>query len=366
MDFINKIRDLSERIPKLREQIQTEEATKTAFIMPFIQALEYDVFNPSEVVPEFIADIGIKKGEKVDYAIIMEGKPKILIECKCCGQDLDKHNNQLYRYFSSTDAKFAIITDGIVYKFYTELDEKNKLDSKPFFIFDMLDFDENQVNELKKFCKSSFDEEAITSTASELKYTREIKNLLIAEYNLPSEEFVRLFAKKVYEGILNKPNLEKFERLTKKAFKQFVNELMNQRFRSALVRETPEKEDKEINEVKDEKEEREIVTTIEELEGFAIVKSILMGNIELERVFYRDNLSYFNILLDNSIRKTLCRLHFNTKQKYISFLDENKKDNKYPIENLNEIYKYSDLILQSLKKLLNQDKDLKSENLLKN
>lgn len=347
MDFIDKINDLSERILKLKDQIKTEEATKTAFIMPFIQALEYDVFNPNELIPEFIADIGTKKGEKVDYAIVLDNKPKILIECKCCGENLDKHNSQLYRYYSCTDARFAIITDGIIYKFYTELEEKNKLDSKPFFIFNMLDFDEIQVNELKKFCKTKFDEETITSTASELKYTREIKNLLSAEYNNPSEEFIRLFAKKVYDGILNKQNLEKFERLTHKAFKQFVNELMNERFKSALVKDTTEKEN-----IIENKEDKEITTTVQELEGFAIIKSILRGKVELERIFYRDNFSYFNILLDNNIRKTLCRLYFNKKQKYIAFIDENKKENKISIENLDAIYNHSELIEKSLNNII--------------
>ncbi len=78
MDFIDRIRDLSTRIPKQLEHIQTEEATKNALIMPFISALGYNVFDPTEVVPEFTADVGIKKGEKVDYAIHLDGKPIML------------------------------------------------------------------------------------------------------------------------------------------------------------------------------------------------------------------------------------------------------------------------------------------------
>lgn len=350
MDFADKIKQLSERILNLKEKVETEEATKNAFIMPFIQALEYDIFNPNEVVPEFVADVGVKKGEKVDYAIIMENQPAILIECKCCNDNLEKHGSQLYRYFSVTKSKFAILTNGIIYKFYTDLDETNKLDKKPFFIFNMLDFDDNQVLELKKFCKSSFNVENILSTASELKYTREVKNLFYSEYNKPSEEFIRFFASKTYEGRLTQPIIEKFGGITQKAFKHFVNELMNERFQSALVQETPNKE------VKDEKQDvagkkPEVETTIEELEGFAIIKSILRGKIELERLAYRDNLSYFNVLLDDNIRKTLCRLHFNTKQKYISFIDENKKENKVPIEKLDDIYNHTDLIKQALDKI---------------
>ena len=91
MDFKDQIKILADRVSKLKEQILTEEATKNAFIMPFIQALGYDVFNPLEVVPEYITDIGTKKGEKIDYAIFRDGEPILLIECKHWGQDLSLH-----------------------------------------------------------------------------------------------------------------------------------------------------------------------------------------------------------------------------------------------------------------------------------
>ena len=99
MDFKDQIKLLSERVIKLKENTQTEEATKTAFIMPFLQTLGYDVFDPTEVVPEYTCDLGIKKGEKIDYAIHKDGQPIILIECKHWKEDLTSHNGQLFRYF---------------------------------------------------------------------------------------------------------------------------------------------------------------------------------------------------------------------------------------------------------------------------
>ena len=122
------VQSIAERIKKNQQFIQTEEATKTAFIMPFLQLLGYDVFNPTEVVPEFTADVGIKEGEKVDYAIVLNGQPEILIECKMCGHELNAANeNQLLRYFHASKAKFGILTNGVVYKFYTDLAEPNKM-----------------------------------------------------------------------------------------------------------------------------------------------------------------------------------------------------------------------------------------------
>ncbi|HEU5376404.1 MAG TPA: type I restriction endonuclease, partial [Ktedonobacteraceae bacterium] len=219
MDFIEVLQNLSSKILKQKNLIQTEEATKNAFIMPFISALGYDVFDPSEVIPEFIADVGIKKGEKVDYAIKQDGKIIMLFECKGCNGVLDDgHASQLYRYFSVTEARIAVLTDGINYKFYTDIEQPNKMDSRPFMEFNMLDIQEPLVVELKRLTKQAFNLEAILTVASELKYTREIKHILNDQLNAPSEEFVRFLASQVYSGKLTATVREQFAGITKSAF----------------------------------------------------------------------------------------------------------------------------------------------------
>ena len=101
MDFADRIRELASQVQRLLPNVRTEEATKHALVMPFIAALGYNVFDPTEVTPELIAYVGVKKGEKVDYAILREGQPVILFECKHHAADLRKdHASQLYRYFS--------------------------------------------------------------------------------------------------------------------------------------------------------------------------------------------------------------------------------------------------------------------------
>jgi hypothetical protein len=185
MDFKDQIKQLGDRILKLKEQIATEEATKNAFIMPMLQILGYDVFNPLEIVPEFTCDIGTKKGEKIDYAVIRDGHPIILIECKHWKQNLDLHDAQLLRYYTVSKAKFGVITNGIKYRMFTDLDAPNKMDEKPFFEFDLSDMRENQIEILKDlFHKSYFDQENIVNTASELKYTNE-KSLTISKPKFP-------------------------------------------------------------------------------------------------------------------------------------------------------------------------------------
>lgn len=171
MEFNDVIKQFSERILSLKDTITTEESTKMSLVVPLFQLLGYDVFNPNEFCPEYIADVGIKKGEKVDYAILENGQPNILVECKSCSEQLDKHSSQLFRYFGTSPAKFGILTNGIIYRFYTDLEESNKMDLVPFLEIDMENLKDSSINELKKFCKDNFDKDKIFSTAEELKYS---------------------------------------------------------------------------------------------------------------------------------------------------------------------------------------------------
>ncbi len=164
MDFVDALRQFARKIEALAQQIKTEEATKHSLILPLIQLLGYDVFDPNEVVPEFTSDVGTKKGEKVDYAIMVKHKPAILIEAKPYGDPLTTHDSQLFRYFAATEAKFAILTNGTLYKFYSDLQEPNKMDDTPFLEFDMLNIKEALVPELKKFHKENFDPDSLYST----------------------------------------------------------------------------------------------------------------------------------------------------------------------------------------------------------
>lgn len=349
MDFKDEIKQFGDRVEKLKHQIQTEEATKNAFIMPFINALGYDVFNPLEVVPEFIADIGIKKGEKVDYAICKDGQPTILVECKHWSENLDPHNSQLFRYFHTTKAKFGVLSNGIVFRFYTDLVEKNKMDEKPFLEFDVTDIKDNQIEELKKFHKSYFDVDNIVNTASELKFMNELKTFINAEFNNPTDAFVRHFAKQAYTGILTAKLMEQFTALTKKSIQQYINDLITERLKFALKKEN----DVELITVATEQKttavpeiinDSKIITTPEEIEGFMIVKTILRQKINAKRVVYRDAQSYFAILLDDNNRKTICRLYLDGSKKYFAFIDEQKKEVKKEIESIDDIFFHAETL----------------------
>jgi hypothetical protein len=340
MDLIERLRELSARIPQQLEHIETEEATKNALIMPFMSALGYDVFNPLEILPEFTADIGIKKGEKVDYAVKKDQQIIMLIECKFHKVNLaEEHTSQLYRYFSVTEARFGIITNGIIYQFFSDIDEPNKMDSKPFFEFNILNFQPHHIKELNKFTKSAFSLEEILNTASNLKYTGAIKKILEEELESPSENFVKFFATQIYTGKVTKVVINQFVNIVKDSAKQLITEKINDLIESAINK--PIEQTKEVKELPIEEKESNngIVTTQEEIDGFNIVRGILSQVIDLDKVTMRDTKSYCGILFDDNNRKPICRLYFNTSQKYLA-LFSNKKETKIPINNLTDIFNY--------------------------
>lgn len=351
MDFKDYCKQLAERVSNLKEQIATEEATKNAFIMPFIQMLGYDVFNPMEVIPEMDCDLVKKKGEKIDYAIMKDGEPIMLIECKHWKQDLNLHDNQLKKYFVASKARFGVITNGIVYRFYTDLIKTNIMDDSPFLEVDMENLKESHIEELKKFHKSYFDIDNILSTASELKYMSELKSLIKSEFSEPSVELVRLFTKQVYGGVVNQKVLEQFTDLVKRSLANHINDVMSERLNVA-INITEEPAQQPIQEQTAEEPTSKIVTTKEELEAFYIVKAILRNVIPAERITYRDAQSYFAIFIDDNNRKPVCRLYLNKTSNVIGIFNQDKNEIKHKIETLDEIYNYQEDLITAIQKYL--------------
>jgi hypothetical protein len=315
--------------------------------MPFIQTLGYDVFNPLEVVPEFIADIGIKKGEKVDYAILKDGDPIILIECKHWSADLNPHNSQLFRYFHTTKAKFGILTNGIAFRFYTDLVEPNKMDEKPFFELRIDDIKDAQIEKLKEFHKSYFNLDTILNTASELKYMSELRNLIVKEMSEPTDEITRYFAKAVYPSIVTPKVLDQFRSLLKRSFNQYINDAINERLKTALATEQQKEEEISKEDLTTTNGETKIQTTADEMEGYYIVRAIVCAKVKVTRVAHRDQQTYFGILLDDNNRKPICRLHFNGKKKLVSFFDTGKEE-KVELSTNSDLYAYSSRLIKTI------------------
>jgi hypothetical protein len=350
MDLIDQLRTLASRIANTKSLIQTEEATKNAMVMPFIQLLGYNVFDPTEVTPELIADIGTKKGEKVDYAILRDGQPIMLFECKKCGSDLSiNHAGQLFRYFHVTSARFGVLTNGLVYRFFTDLEHPNKMDETPFFEFGILDFKDRDVEELKKFAKTVFDVDTIMTTANDLKYTRAIQARL-AEWTVnPSEDFVRVLSADLLGGKRFTPTTrEQFTQIAKRAFEQLLSQRINERLKGAMTAELPLAPDPAPI-IPPPGDAAPIVTTAEEIEGLHIVRAILRGVVSPRRIVMRDNQSYCAILLDDNNRKPVCRLRFNNTEKLaVGIFNADKTEERFPLDQIDDLYRYADQLRSSV------------------
>lgn len=344
MELKLKLEQLHQRVDSLKDQINTEEATKNAFVMPFIQILGYDIFNPTEVIPEFICDIGTKKGEKVDYVIKNNGEPILIIECKHWKENVDAHNSQLHRYYHVSKARFGVLTNGHTYNFYADLEKPNIMDEKPFFTLDLSDLKDSSIKILENFTKTDYSLENILDSAEAMKYIKAIRKEFEQELIEPSDEFIRILVNKFFDKPLIASRMVTFREYTKKAITNTINDSISLRLKSALnINENIAKEQHLENPqpIDENVENPKFITTEEELEGFQIVKAILREEIPTERIAYRDTQSYFGILLDDNNRKPLARLHFNTINKYLE-LFHNGKDagEKILLNSIDEIYNY--------------------------
>lgn len=195
---VDRLASLANKIESSKHLIKSEEHTKMAYIMPFIQLLGYDVNSPFEVVPEYTCDFGVKKGEKVDYCIMSNNKPYILVECKDCRSALTKENiSQLYRYFSVSSAKLAILTNGIDYMLFTDSVEPNKMDIDPFYKFNLLKIAEGDIDIISMLHKNNISDKGILSFSRNSLCKQELENWVQSERNGISKSFITFIRKTI-------------------------------------------------------------------------------------------------------------------------------------------------------------------------
>ena len=351
--FEDDIKEFSERAKAIKKNIKTEEATKTSLIMPMFQLLGYDIFNTTEFCPEFTADVGVKKGERVDYAIFRDGDVEILIECKSCTDSFDstesveKYANQLYRYFNATPAKIGILTNGLIYKFYSDIEKPNVMDLSPFLEIDLLKLKDIHITELERFCKENFNRTEIVNNAEDLKCAASIKDRLASLLSEPDDEFVKLMISDFYNGVKTQKILDKYRPIVKQAFTKFITDLMTSRFTAAISEpEIANENDTSI----DDNNVSKIVTTEMEIEAFYIIRGMLVGTVPIEDIFFRDTESYFGVLYKDNNRKPICRLILEGNKPQILIPDENKNFSRIYITDLNQLYKLKNKLIKVVKR----------------
>jgi len=334
MSFKEDVVDLAKRAVSAQAVAQTEEATKNAIVMPFLRTLGFDVFDPTQVVPEYIADVGLKKGEKIDYAVFIGGKLEYLVEAKSVSVNLrDAQYSQLFRYFAAKDAKIAILTNGLNFWFFTDIDAENKMDQQPFFRFDLLSYDENDLRDLEKFHKDKFSIEAVRSSAAALKHLRGAMSFIEGQWKDPDDDFVRYIAKSFYEGKLTTQVVDSLKPTVRRAFDDLFRLKAREKIDVAFNGDetpAPPTASGDMDEG--------LQPTPDEMQGFLIVRAIAAELVEVERIVSRDAQSYFAILFDDNNRKPVVRLHFNGRTKFVEVFDAAKAAARHNIERVEDIF----------------------------
>lgn len=247
-DFKTKLERQATRVKLHSSNIATEEATKNALIMPLIDMLGYDVFDPLEVVPEHTADILDKKGEKVDYAIFDAGQVSIIIECKSCKFGLNRHNiHQLYRYFPTVSAKIAILTNGITWMFFSDIQRRNIMDTAPFFVFDLKEYTNRDVAIMQSFRKENFDATEILGRANSYMHRKQVHDFLRTLITDPPTKFVQYITASLYRGRRTKKVVDEFKGLIVDEFSAICNELGGSSMSVDVKVREPHKSDLHIN-----------------------------------------------------------------------------------------------------------------------
>lgn len=336
---------LAEQVRRRQPHIRGEESTKQSLILPFLSVLGYDVHDPTEVEPEYVADFAKRRSggpmEKVDYAIRREGSPVIFVECKAVDCEPRSHNGQLSRYFNATPSvPVAVLSNGLRYVFYTDLQEKNILSEQPFFEFNILSFTANDSDVLESFTRARFDPLTIRERAEEIIYTSKIITYMGDLLRSPSDSFTRF--------VLSELNMFAGQRITARLVEKFIPTIRHA-IQTALL-------DMATRSIREHGAERvepppapapskpepipvsapakpeataapaaptpkatvgQIVTTPEELESYEIVRSICADSTLQVPVVYRDTSQWFTISA-GSPRKWFVRLFFNQKRKSIA------------------------------------------------
>lgn len=337
--FIQKITD---RYKKSGNLIQNEEQTKTSLIKPFFDTvLGFDTSDPFEFQAEYQASFKDLK-DKVDYAAFVNGKPAIIIECKPLQDQLgSRREEQLARYFTNkVEARIAILTNGIIYKFYSDLLEKNVMDNDPFFTFNLLEFTDEDLAKLERFSKNNFDIQSIINSEKAKFETKKLFQILVKNLSEVNEDLVKKVLYDLGFSRSSKQLIEEYQLKISEIYLSAITEVQSELISKQQLAAASEKELKESG----------IETTDIEKDAFLIFKTIFMQEgITADRISNKDFKQFFNIILDGKQSNVLVKLYLNNPKNL--FFQLGKEEGKYSINSIDDILNYSKEIKRFIKSL---------------
>lgn len=292
--------------------VGNEQATKEHLIGPFFSELGWKR-DPKTWRAEYDADFnGKRKGEKVDYAVLQNNEPIMLIECKAYSpkeKSLAARDGQLARYFAATSAKISVITNGVVYRFFTDLEKDNIQDLEPFFIFDCAAPTKTDIDALERFTAARFDAKLIREWASDHQFTSRLKRFLSSMVTRPNDTpgLAHYLLEHTYAGPRSQRIVQRVNEQIPDIMNEVLGEVIRDRFASASQGSTSELSDNGV------------VTTDEEKAAYASIQGILAGaGRNLEELTFVDKKNWMNV---SHRRKGnwFVRLCFNEEPKSVLF-----------------------------------------------
>ncbi len=332
MEYNNTLIKFAAKVKEKKHSCATEEATKHSLILPFIQILGYDIFDPTEVVPEVDCDLK-HTGERIDYIVERDGRHQILIECKHWKQNLDKHVMQLGAYFAASDARIGILTNGVEYRFFTDLEKVNLMDEKPFLVVDMENLKETDVDWLCEFRKGSFNAVRITDKALQQVRLQKLKSLVADELSDPSIAFTRHFARMIFPSSPNTKAVEAIRPLLVKAIGEVTGKT------PAPIPGVPD----------------------DETELLKAVTTALNGIVSPDRIVWKENQQYSTVRLDGSEWRPICRIKYTKWAKWImvthwdASTERLSQGERHVLSSPSDIANHSDELQQIVKQMLTWD-----------
>lgn len=318
-EFISKIHKHAEHIKKVAEHCTTEETTKQALILPMLDILGFNAYDPTKVQAEYRAEYrGVKSTDRIDYALMLNGEPVAFIEAKSYGEELSNHEGQLERYFNSaTNVLIAAITNGVEWRFFTDLNEKNTMDEDPFLVVDFSKLEESQISRLYHFRRDGFKPDHLKEIAEESVYLNLFTDTIRNNLREPGIEFLRFIARQSeIRRQLNAGFLESIAPIVKRAVGSAISDMV---VSGLSAKQEPEKQEHivEVDIYADQvdADNPKIITTYQERQIYDFTKSLL-PEVE-DRLISRDTESYFTVLYDGKTNRWLFRYYGDRKEPII-------------------------------------------------
>ncbi len=318
MSFQESLEQIRDTIRQHGDKLANEEMTKQALILPMIEAWGYDTRNPSEVMAEYPVTLANGGNGRADYVIMQNERPAIVIECKAANVTVDESvSDQMRDYAAALGAVVGVATNGYTYTCYTDLDSAGTMDADPFCVAIVQSLPEGDEVALELLAKVNFAPDQVRVSA------RLHKEELVSRWR--AEAFTR-----------SVPAQDELTRIAEFADKSERDTELTQ-----LLKKIGERIHVEVDAIRQlgrsDDADDGVVTTNDELDGYFIVKGILHGVIDPDRVEYRDAKTYFSVLIDDNNRKPICRFHFNGRQKYVGTFDEDKNETRHSVNDVNDI-----------------------------